>query len=275
MNIPNVAIITSQTYTYLHMPEHGSLKHGLKYVSYAQNFEDIKLFGYFHLLTEPGFYVDVGANHELHDSVTKFFYIRGWRGINIEPQAELKQILDEQRPEDINIAVGISDKPGKLKFRKYDSDGLSTFSTTLHKSYETGYQAAAVSYKELTLKLETLAYVLGKNLKNKDIHFLKVDVEGFEYNVLKGNNWKKYRPWVVCVESTGADKRWQQILEKEGYIRHLFDGLNDYYVANEHSDLIDSYHAIVASEVIRYDVAGLPEMRLTQKIRNIKNLVKK
>jgi hypothetical protein len=100
-----------------------------------------------------------------------------------------------------------------------------------------------------------------------------VDVEGFEYNVINSNDWKKYRPWVICVESTGADKRWQKILEKAKYTKHIYDGLNDYYVANEHSDLIQNYHAFVASEVIRYDVAGLPNMKYSQSLRDVKNKV--
>jgi FkbM family methyltransferase len=181
--------------------------------------------------------------------------------------------LNKERPKDINICTGISDKPGKLKFRQYDSNGLSTFSSILHTSYESGYNETAVSYKESELNLVTLKSILDKNAAKKEINFLKVDVEGFEYNVLKGNDWKKYRPWVICIESTGADKRWQKLLAQEGYIKHLYDGLNDYYVAKEHSDLIENYHAIVSSAVIRYDVAFLPNMKYSQKLRDVKNKV--
>lgn len=250
-------------------------QYGDKLISYAQNAEDIKLFGYFWNLEKPGFYVDIGANHAIHDSVTKFFYLRGWTGINIEPQEHLISILNKDRPKDINVNIGISDKPGKLKFRQYDSDGLSTFSTNLHESYERGHEQAAVMYKETELSLATLKSVLDKYLPKTDINFLKVDIEGFEYNALKGNDWKKYRPWVVCVESTGDDKRWQTILEKANYIKHLHDGLNDYYVAVEHKELIVDYRAIVSSAVIRYDVAFLPNMKYIQKLRDVKNKVVK
>ena len=34
---------------------------------------------------QQGFYVDVGANDPVCHSITKAFYERGWRGINIEP----------------------------------------------------------------------------------------------------------------------------------------------------------------------------------------------
>lgn len=250
-------------------------KYGDKLITYAQNAEDIKLYGYFWNLDKPGFYVDVGANDAVHDSVTKFFYLRGWRGINIEPQKHLIDVLNRDRPKDININTGISDKPGKLKFRQYDSDGLSTFSTNLHKSYEKGHESAAIKFNETELNLVTLESIFAKHWPKSGAKFLKVDVEGFEYNVLKGNNWKKYRPWVICIESTGEDKRWQKILEKEGYIKHLFDGLNDYYVAKEHYELIPKYHATVSSAIIRYDIAFLPNMKYAQKLRDVKNKVVK
>ena len=48
-------------------------------VSYAQYREDLTLAALLHE-KEKGFYVDVGANHEEIDSVTKYFYERGWSG---------------------------------------------------------------------------------------------------------------------------------------------------------------------------------------------------
>lgn len=53
-------------------------------ISFAQNGEDIRLLRAF--IEQPtGFWVDVGANHPINDSVTKLFSLRGWRGINVEP----------------------------------------------------------------------------------------------------------------------------------------------------------------------------------------------
>lgn len=230
--------------------------HG-KPISFAQHHEDIILYGYFRNTVKEGFYIDIGANHPVQDSVTKFFSLRGWKGINIEPQRSLKKLLDQDRPRDINLSVALSDKKGTATFRQYPSSGLSTFSQKIQQSYE---GSGNNNYKHVTeskLPLLPLSTVLQKHLKVKDIHFMKVDVEGYEYKVLKGNNWSKFRPWVICVESTGSDKRWEEVLEKAGYTRHLSDILNDYYVAGEHRDLISTYSGFVATEVIRYDIVGL------------------
>ena len=52
---------------------------------------------------QQGFYVDVGANDPVCHSITKAFYERGWRGINIEPvQSWLSYIvLPSSRPNEI------------------------------------------------------------------------------------------------------------------------------------------------------------------------------
>ena len=76
-------------------------------ISYAQNREDV----YINWLLSgknKGFYVDVGANDPVHDSVTKFFYDRGWSGINIEPINEHYKNLTKERPRDINLQIGVA-----------------------------------------------------------------------------------------------------------------------------------------------------------------------
>src|ERR1700742_2763080 len=101
-------------------------------VTYAQNREDILLDAFFRDI-EQGFYVDVGASHPVVSSVTKLFYEKGWRGINIEPSHKYYKLLEEDRPEDINLNVGISDKKGTLTLREYQGYGLSTFSPMMKK----------------------------------------------------------------------------------------------------------------------------------------------
>src|SRR5688500_16965318 len=78
----------------------------LGYHSYAPSFssaaEDMILR---HLLGSDkmdGFYVDVGAFHPTLFSNTYFFYLNGWRGINLEARPGSKQLFDKVRPRDVN-----------------------------------------------------------------------------------------------------------------------------------------------------------------------------
>jgi hypothetical protein len=57
------------------------------FVTYAQNFEDLMIWRAVHDVA-AGFYIDVGAADPDEDSVTRAFYDRGWRGVNVEPSPD-------------------------------------------------------------------------------------------------------------------------------------------------------------------------------------------
>jgi len=71
-------------------------------------------------------YIDVGENSPDLDSVTKHFYLQGWTGINIEPIEKLYNEYITQRPNDININKGISNKEGEIDFYILSSDLMSS-----------------------------------------------------------------------------------------------------------------------------------------------------
>ena len=100
----------------------------MRTISFAQNHEDILLDRVFHGRTD-GFYIDVGACHPVCHSVTKLFYDRGWRGINIEPIPGMFDILARDRGRDVNLPIGLSNREEKLRFFEVPAGiGLSTFS---------------------------------------------------------------------------------------------------------------------------------------------------
>lgn len=193
-------------------------------ISSAQNREDLYLFA---LLgdVKKGFYIDVGANHaELH-SVTKLFYDKGWSGMNIEPNPVLHKELVNKRRRDINLNIGVSDHKGDLKFRNYPHhDGLSTFSEMIMKLHE----KEGLPFEDQVVPVTTLAMIFRQN-KIKKIDFMKIDVEGYEIEVINGNNWEKYRPKVIVVEATVRHKL-NPLMKKLDYRLEFFDGLNNYYV---------------------------------------------
>ncbi|MEK7599571.1 MAG: FkbM family methyltransferase [Patescibacteria group bacterium] len=212
-------------------------------VSYAQNREDIILDGLVKG-AKKGFYVDVGANHSVLDSVTKLFYDRGWNGINIEPAHDLCALLKLSRPRDINLEYGVSDKTSELTFREYLlGDGLSTFSDEVQKIYENDehYRYFAKEYVDHKVPVTTLAKLLKEHAKDKKIDFMKIDVEGYEYEVVAGNDWTKYRPVILCIEANHVVRDWHPMIKDAGYELVFWDGLNEYFVAKEHKQLTKDF----------------------------------
>jgi len=221
-------------------------------VSYAQNREDIILSAFFDE-DYKGFYVDVGANDPVHESVTKFFYDRGWEGINIEPLPHQFEKLVKKRSRDINLNIGISDKEGVAKLNYYpNGDGLSTISKKMKSSYEKNPDEFTSKVEVISIRVSTLRKVFEENLKANKISFLKIDVEGLEYKVLAGNDWFKYRPEIICIEANHIEKSWQKFLTQKEYIKVFFDGVNEYYADNYTKRAInfDYVHGVIFKEPI-------------------------
>lgn len=212
----------------------------MRILSYAQNLEDVVLNRAF-ADRRDGFYVDVGAGDPIEDSVTKFFYDRGWHGINIEPLPNLSEALVADRPRDINLPVGLSNREGTLSFYEVpDCQGISTFS---REQAEEHHRSTGFAIVERLIPVTTLARVCELN-DVPTIDFLKVDVESCEREVLEGADWERYRPRVVVVEATRplttipCYDTWEPLLLSADYLFAFFDGLNRYYVRAEDRELM-------------------------------------
>ncbi|NLY09869.1 MAG: FkbM family methyltransferase [Tissierellia bacterium] len=214
----------------------------MSFISYAQNFEDIMLWRALKHI-ENGFYIDVGAGDPHQDSVTKAFYERGWRGINIEPIPQLYEKLVRERPRDINLQVAAGDKEKEIVIYELPDTGLSTLDLSIAERHEKerGYKKV-----ERIVKSQTLTQIC-KDIHLSPIHFLKIDVEGAEKEVLEGTDFSIVRPWIILVESTIPNSRienyseWEPILLNANYEFVYFDGLNRFYVAKEHPELKESF----------------------------------
>lgn len=208
------------------------------FTSYAQNFEDVMLWRAFKGKPK-GFYIDVGANHPEIDSVTKSFYDRGWNGINIEPVENEFNLLLSTRSRDTNLNVAIGSVPGSMPLYTFPGTGLSTLdSDNARTNASAGHDMLEREISIVTLANICETYVTGP------VDFLKVDVEGWERDVLLGADFRSFRPNIIIVESTLPNSQqsnhdtWESVLLDANYSFIWFDGLNRFYTANEHLDEI-------------------------------------
>jgi FkbM family methyltransferase len=203
------------------------------FTSYSANFEDVilnRIFG-----KKPnGFYVDIGAAHPMFENDTKLFYDRGWTGINVEPNPNFFELLAAERPRDRNFCLAVTESASDIDFYEVVGTGLSTCD---EKQAEIARRKGHRIVKR-SVTSATLGSILDQ-VAPPAIDFMKIDVEGFEQQVLSGNDWSKYRPSVISIEVTYPESPTRRLttirdyLEKLGYNWRYFDGLNDFYVAGE------------------------------------------
>lgn len=211
------------------------------FVSYSQNYEDVLLFrAVGHI--ENGFYVDIGAAHPTLDSVTKAFYDRGWSGINVEPSKQYFSLLAEERDRDRNVECVISTKEGEIEFWDVAETGNSTIDEDLaERCRQDGYHVS-----KRTVESRTLSSI-SDEIEAEEVHFLKIDVEEAELQVLESADFSSFRPWIILIEATVPNSRtpnhenWEHVVMSNRYQFVFFDGLNRYYIAEEHPELADSF----------------------------------
>lgn len=208
------------------------------FISYAQHGEDVLLW---RALGHLGFgcYVDVGAHDPVHLSTTKLFYDRGWTGINIEPSPDHFRALAAQRRRDVNLQCAVGDHVGMIPFFEIPGSGLSTTDRDVVESH----RKADWTTQVLEVPLRTLSSIVTEH-PLPAVHFLKVDVEGTEESVLRGTDFTTFRPWIVVVEATmpltkeRSDQPLAALLHAADYVFAYFDGINSFFVAEEHRDLL-------------------------------------
>lgn len=200
--------------------------------SYSQCGEDIIVKYVFELrgIRNPS-YIDIGANDPFYLNNTAIFYNSRCRGINIEANPKLMPLFEEQRPEDINLNVGIGEKDGELDFFIMEDSTLSTFSKTECEYLIKNGQKLSIVQK---IKVTTVSKILLAHFNNISPDFLSIDVEGIDFEILKTIDFFKHSPKIICVEAAeyspiGAGVRRDELiafLESKNYYEYANTNLN-------------------------------------------------
>jgi FkbM family methyltransferase len=209
-------------------------------VSYAQNFEDVILHRALTAVAK-GNYIDVGAQSANVDSVSRMFHDLGWHGVHVEPVHAYAQELRCSRPGDKVLQLAVGEERGTITFYELPTTGLSTVDSAIAM----GHRDEGFEVIERLVPLVTLDDVFTES-GFEQVHWLKIDVEGFEASAIRG--WRgDARPWIVVVESTlplsqvESHQAWEPMLLGLGYEFAYFDGLNRFYVAEAHRELLASF----------------------------------
>lgn len=162
------------------------------------------------ILPSHGFYVDVGAYHPHLYSNTYFLYKKGWRGIVIDPNKDMKILFTIFRPQDAFINAGIGS--GVLTYSSYDDGAYNGFHNTKVPSrvkLRRTYPVKCLPLSEIVTDIP-------------QIDFLNIDVEGMDLEVLKSHDWS-IPTKVISVEAK-KESPVTDFLRKKGYTLHAVAG---------------------------------------------------
>jgi FkbM family methyltransferase len=185
---------------------------------YSQEGEDLVLARIFEGRND-GFYVDVGACHPFRFSNTWLLYRRGWRGINIDATPNSMEEFRRERPRDINLQYFVSSSEASRRFFIMNEPALNSASKELvDLRSRAGSRYHLV--ETVTVESRSLAHILDENLPHgQAIDLLSVDVEGFDLDVLKSNDWIRYRPAIIIAELLGVNAGEKDEHEITRYLR--------------------------------------------------------
>ncbi len=208
-----------------------------KKISYSQCGEDLIVQFLFksYLNIEKPSYIDIGAHLPFRYNNTAIFYSSGSRGINIEPDPFLFKKFQRHRKKDINLNIGIADKPGVFDFYIINNRTLNTFSQQETKNYEKqGYHIKEIKQ----IGTETLGYVIEKYANNVFPDFLSLDAEGADETTLKSIDYDRNYPKVICVETLDFSTQVHRaeicdFLNSKGYLKYADTHINSIMVRKE------------------------------------------
>ena len=171
-------------------------------VSFSQYGEDVLLRGFLEERVNNsdyrGFWVDIGAHDPYRFSNTKLFSDIGWRGLNVDAMPDAIEKFAKYRPNDINVNVGVGDTDGDLDYYIFNDYVVNTFSKAFaDEVIKNGGELKGIK----KVPVVTLKALLDRYLpKDQYIDFMTIDTEGLDIEILKSNDWGKYKPDYILIE---------------------------------------------------------------------------
>jgi len=211
-------------------------KNRYKKISYSQSGEDLIIdFIFQSIAIAYPVYVDIGAHHPFYLSNTALLYEQGARGICIEPDPALFKGIQRKRKQDICLNVGIGgSEEQEADFYLMTPPTLNTFSK------EEAYKYKSYGYsinKIIKVPLKNINFIIDEYL-GKAPDFVSIDVEGLDFEILRGMDFERYRPKVICIETVSASgerdneisRNIKRYLIEKKFIEHSNTHINTIYV---------------------------------------------
>lgn len=163
-----------------------------------------------YLFPHGGFFIEAGACGGINGSSCYELEKIGWNGICIEPNDNFFKKLQSNRKVSCENCC-LTDKDGEIVFLEYEGLSCTLEAFFICKHFNKLMKYGIPTIKK-SMKLETL---LDKYNAPKTIHFLAMDIEKSEFDVLKNFPFHKYKILAISLEGVGCE----ELLLSKGYIQ--------------------------------------------------------
>lgn len=179
--------------------------------------------------TNSGIYFDVGAHT---GGTVKYFMDSNWQIYGFEPDNANRKVLEYVYGQKKNLTIydfglGEKDEDELVFYKSTKSSGISSV-VNFDESHEASHK----------IKLKNLSTVINSldGLGERGIDFIKIDCEGFDFNVIKGFNWEHHKhPGILLCEF--EDK-------KTLHLGYTFKNVADYMMDKGYQVLISEWFPI-------------------------------
>jgi FkbM family methyltransferase len=183
-------------------------------------------------------YIDIGAFHPFNLNNTAIFYLKGCRGINIDPSDLSISLFNKFRRNDKNLRLAVGNESSESIYYVMNAPTLNTLSKKdMLKYKEEGYRVI----REDIVKVKSINEIISEYNDGIFPDILSLDAEGFDYDILNSIDFNKSKPKLICVETIsfsvqGAGVKDQKLIDfvkSKGYMFYADTNINSIFVLEE------------------------------------------
>jgi len=166
-------------------------------------------------------YLDIGASDPVALSNTMLMYQHGAKGVLVEPDMEMAKKLRARRVRDlvIDAAVAFDERRSGMLIR-FSSSVFNTFSETQAEEvvrYTAKSDSRQAVLGRIEVELVPINDIIERHLGGVAPHFLSIDVESVDFEILRSLDFGRFRPWIICVEKFRGPSEFGALLVPRGY----------------------------------------------------------
>ena len=191
-------------------------------------------------------WVDVGCAHPIFDNNTYRFYRKGGLGVNVDARKSLNLSHRILRPRDRFINAIVSDQTDS-KFVQFFVNQDDPHMSSVSPDWAVGHLDSRNDLKSIRVTSTTLSEIFQENLdflglqtltlRTESVLILNIDVEGHDFSVLLSNDWEKFKPDIICIETIESGNisdfmsgNIYQLLLTKNYVLSAFTSLTSIFV---------------------------------------------